>query len=119
MAASTTTYKLGRDAIADVPGVANDDIVDATINVSSTDLDVTVFKSTAITELVHMVGLIDISIDVNCTNVTEEVGFQGAFDIAGLPNTDFELVILNITEKPNQKGKVEYTVTYGFAEAAA
>lgn len=119
MSASTTTYKLGRDAIADVPGVANDDIVDATINVSSTDLDVTVFKTTAITELVHMVGLIDISIDVNCTNVTGVIGDQGPFDIAGLPNTDFELVILNITEKPNMKGKVEYTVTYGFAEAAA
>lgn len=119
MPASTTTYKLGRDAIATVPGVENDDIVDATINVSSTDLDVTVFKSTPITELVHMVGLIDISIDVNCTNVSQGIGFQDAFDIANLPNDDFELVILNITEKPNMKGKVEYTVTYGFAEAAA
>lgn len=119
MAASTTTYKLGRDSIATLPGVANDDIVDATISATATDLDVTVFKATAITELVHMAGLVDISIDVNCTHVSQAIGYQGAFDIADLPNVDFELVILDIKEKPNMKGKVEYTVTYGFAEAAA
>lgn len=116
---TTTTYKLGRDCIADVPGVANDDIIDATISVSGGDLDVTCFKATAVTEIVHMVGMVDITIDVNCTNVTGEIGDQDAFDIAGLPNTGYELVILDIKEKPNLKGKVEYTVSYGFAEAAA
>lgn len=113
----TTTYKLGRDAIADVPGVENDDIVDATINVSGGDLDVTVFKATALTEIVHMVGLVEITIDVNCTHVTGTVGLQDTFDIAGLPNTDFELVILDIKDSVTPKGRVEYTVTYGFAEA--
>lgn len=113
-----TTYKLGRDAIADVPGVDNDDVIDATISVSGADLDVTVFKATApLTELVHMVGLVEISIDVNCTNVTGSVGTQGNFDIAGLPNTGFQLVILDVKDKVTPKGKVEYTVTYGFAEA--
>lgn len=113
----TTTYKLGRDAIADVPGVENDDIVDATINVSGGDLDVTVFKATALTEIVHMVGLVEITIDVNCTNVTGAVGLQDTFDIAGLPTTGFELVILDIKDSVTPKGRVEYTVTYGFAEA--
>lgn len=116
MPASTTTYKLGRDCINDLPGVDNDDIIDCTINVSAADLDVTVFKATAIEELVHMAGIIDISIDVNCTHVTGAVGDEGAMDIAGLPN-DLNAVILDIQEKPNMKGKVEYTVKYGVTEA--
>lgn len=116
---TTTSYKLGRDCIADVPGVANDDIVDATINVTGNDLDVTCFKATAVSELVHMVGLVEITIDVNCTHVSGVIGDEGSFDIAGLPNTDFNLTILDIKEKPNLRGKVDYTVSYGFTEAAA
>ena len=116
---TTTTYKLGRDSIADIPGVENDDIIDATINVSAADLDVTAFKITPLTELVHMAGLVEITIDVNATNVDGAVGLQDTFDIAGLPNTGFELVILDVKDKVTPKGKVEYTVTYGFAEAEA
>lgn len=111
----TTTYKLGRDCINTLPGVTNDDIVDATINVSAADLDVTTFKATSIEEIVHMAGIVDITIDVNCTDVSGAEGDQGAYDIAGLP-TDLDAVILDIKEKPNLKGKVEYTVTYGLAE---
>jgi hypothetical protein len=115
MPAATTTYKLGRDCINVLPGVVNDDIIDATINVSAADLDVTVFKATAITELVHMAGIIDITIDVNCTNVD---GDEGAMEIAGLDDIqDLNAVILDIQEKPNMKGKVEYAVKYGVTEA--
>jgi len=116
MPASTTTYKLGRDCVNTLPGVENDDIIDCTINVSAADLDVTVFKATPITELVHMAGIIDISIDVNCTHATGAVGDEGTMDVAGLPS-DLNAVILDIQEKPNMKGKVEYTVKYGVTEA--
>jgi hypothetical protein len=118
MPAATTTYKLGRDCINVLPGVVNDDIIDATINVSAADMDVTVFKATAITELVHMAGIIDITIDVNCTNVDGVVGDEGAMEIAGLDDIqDLNAVILDIQEKPNMKGKVEYAVKYGVTEA--
>lgn len=119
MPASTTTYKLGRDCVNTLPGVDNDDIIDATINVSAADLDVTVFKATPITELVHMAGIIDISIDVNCTHVTGVVGDEGAMEIAGLEESELNAVILDIQEKPNMKGKVEYTVKYGVTEPEA
>lgn len=118
MPAATTTYKLGRDCINVLPGVENDDIIDSTVSVSAADMDVTVFKSTPITELVHMAGIIDISIDVNCTHVTGAVGDEGAMDVAGLPS-DLNAVILDIQEKPNMKGKVEYTVKYGVTEPEA
>jgi hypothetical protein len=116
MPATTTTYKLGRDCVNTIPGVQNDDIIDCTINVSAADLDVTVFKATAIEELVHMAGIIDISIDVNCTHVTGAVGDEDVMDVAGLPAA-LNAVILDIQEKPNMKGKVEYTVKYGVTEA--
>lgn len=116
---ATTTYKLGRDSIADIPGVDNDDVIDATINVSASDLDVTVFKSTPIDEIVHMAGLVEITVDVNCTNVEGAIGDHDTFSIAGLPTAGFELVILDIKDKVTPKGKVEYTVTYGFTEAEA
>lgn len=118
MPASTATYKLGRDCVNTLPGVENDDIIDCTINVSAADLDVTVFKATAIDELVHMAGIIDISIDVNCTHVDGVEGDEGAMDVAGLP-TDLHAVILDIQEKPNLKGKVEYAVKYGVTEPEA
>jgi hypothetical protein len=116
MPATTTTYKLGRDCVNALPGVDNDDIIDCTINVSAADLDVTVFKATAIEELVHMAGIIDISIDVNCTHVTGAVGDEDVMDVAGLPAA-LNAVILDIQDKPNMKGKVEYTVKYGVTEA--
>ena len=115
---TTTTYRLGRDCVADLPGVANDDIIDVTINVTADELEVTTFKSTPITKAEYMAGLIDVSIDVTCTHVTGAVGLADTYDVAGLP-ADLEAVILEIKEKPAPKGKVEYTVTYGLQEPAA
>lgn len=111
----TTTYKLGRDCINILPGIENDNIIDSTVNVSASDLDVTTFKATTITEIVHMAGLVDVSIDVNCTNHDCAIGDEGAMDIAGLPST-LNAAVLDIKEKPNLKGKVEYTITYGLTE---
>lgn len=114
----TTTYKLGRDCVASLPGVANDDIIDVTINVTADELDVTTYKATAITKPDYMAGLIEVSFDVVCTHVTGAVDDKGEYDVAGLP-TDLHAVILEIKEKPGIKGKVEYTVTYGLQEPAA
>ena len=115
---TTTSYKLGRDCVSELPGVENDDIIDVTINVTADEQDVTTFKSTPITAPVYMAGLIDVSIDVTCTHTTGSVDDAGAYDVAGLP-TDLHAVILEIKEKPGIKGKVEYTVTYGLQEPAA
>lgn len=114
----TTTYKLGRDCVSELPGVNNDDIIDVTINVTADELDVTTYKSSPITRVDYMAGLIDVSIDVTCTNHAGAVGLVGDYDVAGLP-TDLDAVILEIKEKPAIKGKVEYTVTYGLQEPAA
>lgn len=105
-------YKLGRNAIATVPGVENDDIKDATINVSAEQLDVTVFGSAALTDSKFMAGLVDVTVDVACTNHSATVGQTGPLDIADLPAT-VDGVVLNISEKVTPRGVVEYTVSYG------
>lgn len=111
------TYKLGRDCVATLPGVANDDIIDVTINVSGNQLDVTTFKTTALTQWEYMAGLVDITIDVKATHCSGEVGDVGTCDVADLPS-DLQATILDIKIKPNMKGMVEYTVSYGLQPAA-
>lgn len=111
-----TQYKLGRDAVADLPGVTNSDIRDVTINVSADELDVTTFGTTAITEASFMPGLIECTIDVVCTNHTAAVGDTGAQDVAGLPS-DLQATVLNISERVTPRGMVEYTINYGLAPA--
>lgn len=108
----TTTYKLGRDAVANLPGVSNDDIRDVTINASANQLDVTTFKSVPLTQWEYMAGLVDVTIDVVCTHTTAVVNDEAAVDIAGLP-TDLNAVVLDVKESVSPKGVVEYTVSYG------
>lgn len=112
----TTTYKLGRDAVATLPGMDNDDIIDVTINVSADELDVTTFGTTAITAPVYMAGLIDVTIDVSCTAHTAVIGNKGTLDVAGLPN-GYDAVVVDVKEAVNPKGKAEFTVTYGLIES--
>lgn len=114
----TTTYKLGRDAVTDLPGMQNCDIIDVTVNVSADQLDVTTYGATALTEPVYMAGLVDISIDVSCTNTTATIGQRGAFDVASLPS-DFDAIVLDVKESANPQGKAEFTVTYGLVETGA
>jgi hypothetical protein len=110
----TTTYKLGRDCVATLPGVTNDDIITVTANVQTNQQDVTTFKATALTEAVYMAGLTDITIDVTCTSHDATVGDVGACNVAGLGDGDgLEATVLEIKEAVTPKGKVEYTVSYG------
>lgn len=105
-------YKLGRDAVATLPGVSNDDIVDVTVNVSADELDVTVFKATALTAASYQAGLVDITIDVVCRNHTADVGDTGTQTVAGLPS-DLDASVLSVSERVTPRGVVEYTVSYG------
>lgn len=113
----TTSYKLGRDAVALLPGVENDDIMDVTINVTADQIEVTTFKSTPLTQWEYMAGLVDIKIDVKCSHCTCVVGDVGPYDIADLPG-DLECSVLDVKIKPNMKGVVEYTVSYGLSPTA-
>lgn len=112
---SVTTYKLGRDAVADLPGVDNEDIVDVTINVSANQLDVTTFKTVPLTSYEYMAGLADITIDVTCRDHDAEVGDSGTQAVAGLPN-DLKAEVLEIKESVTPKGLVEFTISYGLRE---
>jgi len=112
---SVTSYKLGRDAVADLPGVENEDIVDVTINVSANQLDVTTFKTIPLTKYEYMAGLADITIDVMCRKHTAEVTDSGPQDVAGLPD-DLEAEVLEIKESVTPKGLVEFTISYGLRE---
>lgn len=113
----TTSYKLGRNAVADLPGVDNDDIRDVTINVSAEQLDVTTFKAVPLTSWEYMAGLTDITIDVTCTQHTAQVTDEGLLAIADLP-TDLQATVLTIQERITPRGVVEYTITYGIAPPA-
>lgn len=108
---TTTTYKLGRDAIASLPGLDNEDIRDATINVSADELDVTTFKAQPITHSVIMAGLVDITIDVPCVKHTAAIGDRDTADIAGFQNID--AVVLDIKQNVTPRGIVEFTISYG------
>lgn len=109
-------YKLGRDAVATLPGMDNDDIVDVTVNVTADELDVTTFGTTALTAAKYQAGMIDITIDVTCRNHTADVGDTGAQAVAGLPTT-LHAAVLNVSEKVTPRGVVEYTVSYGLVPA--
>lgn len=115
---STVAYKLGRDAVAQLPGVDNADIRDVTINVTADELDVTTFLSTAITEAAYMPGLIDCTIDVVCMHHSATVGATGSQDVAGLPS-DLEATVLTINDRVTPRGVVEYTISYGLSPAGS
>lgn len=106
------TYKLGRECVATLPGVTNDNIQDVTISVQGTEIDVTVFKATALTQVESTVGLSDVTIDVNCTAHTATIGTQGAMTLASLDG-ELEAVVVDVKERVTPKGLVEYTVSYG------
>lgn len=108
----TAKYKMGRDCVAELPGVENDDIKDVTINAAAEELDITVFKAQPIDKAVYAAGLVDLTIEVSCTKHTATVGQHGAQGVAGI-DTAFEAIVLDVVEKATPKGVVEYTVTYG------
>jgi hypothetical protein len=110
------TYKLGRSCVADVPGIVNDDIMDVDMNVQGTEEDVTVFKSTAVTNIETMVTLADVSFDVTCTAHDCAVGDEGDFVLAGMDTEDngLQAVVLDIKMAGlTPKGVQQWTVSYG------
>lgn len=108
---AVTTYKLGRDAIADLPGMANDDIRDVTVTVSADELEVTTFATTVRTHSVYMTGLLDATFDVTCVEHTATLGQRGPATILSLDGLD--AIVLDIKESATPKGVAEFTVTYG------
>lgn len=110
---TTTTYKLGRDAVLTLPGVDNDNVRSATISASANQLDVTTFKSVPLTSWEYMAGLIDVTLDVVCTSHTAAVEDRGLAEIAGFDSQSMDAIVLEVKESVSPKGVVEYTVTYG------
>lgn len=111
----STTYKLGRDAVATLPGVNNDDIVEVTINVSASQLDITTFDLAPLTKNEYMAGLTEITIDVVCRNHTAVVGLSGSQTVAGLPSS-LHAEVLDVKETATPKGVVEFTISYGLRD---
>lgn len=107
----TVSYKLGRDAVCTLTGVANDDVKSVTINAAATQIDVTTFKDVPLTSWEYMAGLIDATIDVVCVAHTANVSDRAAATIAGI--TGLDAVVLEIRESVNPKGMVEFTISYG------
>lgn len=108
----TSTYKLGRDCVASLPGMSNDDIKAVSLKASATQLDVTTFKDVPLTQWEYMAGLIDVSLDVTCTNTTAVVGDKGSAGVAGLAYFNLDAIVTEVQESVTPKGVVEYTVTY-------
>lgn len=113
--ATTTTYVLGRDCVAELPGVNNNDVMSVSLNVSANELDVTTFQDVPVTDAVFMAGLVDVTIDVTCTNHGATVGQFGDCKIAGLDDYSAEVkaIVLDIKEAATPQGLVEYTLSYG------
>lgn len=107
-------YKMGRDCVATVPGVSNNDIIDVDVNVQGNEIDVTTFAATgSVTEVKTMIGLADVSFDVNCTAHNATVGQTGPLTLAHLDDT-LSAVVLDIKlNGVTPKGLVQYTVSYG------
>jgi hypothetical protein len=114
------TYKIGRKQITTAPGVENDDIKSASLKVSGSEQDVTVFKAAPLTQIETMVGLVDITFEIVCTATTAQRGDSGAFVIGGLDGSaiDLDAIVTEVKLGVTPKGMREYTVSYGMKAAA-
>lgn len=113
------TYKIGRKQVTTAPGVDNGDIKSASLKVSGSEQDVTVFKSTPLTQIETMVGLVDITFEIVCTATTAERGDSGSFIIGGLDGSAMQLdaIVTEVKMGVTPKGIREYTVSYGVKAA--
>ncbi len=109
------TYKIGRKQVTAAPGVNNDDIKSASLKVSGSEQDVTVFKATPLTQIETMIGLVDITFEIVCTATTAERGDTGSFEIGGLDgdSIDLDAIVTEVKLSVTPKGMREYTVSYG------
>lgn len=113
------TYKLGRNQVTTAPGVDNDDIKSVSMKISGNDLDVTVFKSTPLTQLESMVGLVDVTFEIICTDTTATRGLTGAFTVGSLDGSTLQLeaIVTEVKLSVTPKGMQQYTVSYGVKAA--
>jgi|NOAtaT_6_FD_contig_31_6187202_length_976_multi_7_in_0_out_0_2 hypothetical protein len=113
------TYKIGRKQITTAPGVDNDDIKSASLKVSGSEQDVTVFKATPLTQIETMIGLVDITFEIVCTDTDAQRGDSGAFVIGGLDGSTMQLdaIVTEVKMGVTPKGMREYTVSYGMKAA--
>lgn len=114
------TYILGRDQSCTAPGVENDDIKKVALKVSGSEQDVTVFKSTALTQIETMIGLVDISFEITAMATTAEVGDFGTFEIGNLDGgaLSIDAVVTDVKMSVTPKGVQEYTISYAIKAAA-
>ena len=114
------SYILGRDQVTTAPGVVNDDIQNVELKLSGSEQDVTVFKSSALTRIETMVGLVDVSFEITCTNATATVGMSGAFEVGNLDGDTLSLdaVVTDVKLTVTPKGVMQYVVSYGVKPAA-
>lgn len=111
-------YQLGRECVAALPGVANDDIMDVNVDVSGQEVDVTTFKDVPVEEVLTQVAISDVTIEVTCTHHSAEVGDQQACTVAGL--TGLDAVVLKIAMGGlSPKGVRTYTISYGVIPSEA
>jgi len=109
------TYKIGRKQITTAPGVDNDDIKSASLKVSGSEQDVTVFKAAPLTQIETMIGLVDITFEIVCTATSAVRGDSGSFVIGGLDgdSIDLDAIVTEVKLGVTPKGMREYTVSYG------
>jgi hypothetical protein len=112
---------LGREQVSDIPGVDNDDIESVEISADGDELDATVFKSTALTQMETQVGLVDISVVCNCTHHTATVGQQGTFEVGKVDDVSLEseLVVIDIEKSVTPKGREGFKISYALTHADA
>ena len=109
------TYILGRNQVVTAPGIAsNDDVKSVKLKVSGSEQDVTVFKSTALTQLETMVGLVDMSFEIVCTHTTATIGQSGSFEIGNVDGNTIQVdgVVLDVKMGVTPKGVQQCTVSY-------
>ncbi len=113
------TYILGRDQVTTAPGVVNDDIKRASLKVSGSEQDVTVFKATALTQIETMVGLVDMTFEIVATHTTATIGQSGAFELGNVDGADLsaDAVVTDVRMNVTPKGVKEFTVSYAIKQA--
>lgn len=114
------TFILGRDQVASLPGVENDDIEQVTITYAGDELDATVFGAAPLTAMVTQVGLVDISIECTCTDHTAARGQKGSFEVGNSTSADLvaDAVVMEIKKTVTPKGREGYTISYSLCDAA-
>lgn len=115
------TYILGRDQVTTAPGIDNDDIDTVELKVSGSEEDVTVFKSTPLSQIETMVTLVDISFEITATATTATIGMDGPFVVGNLDGGDLSIdaVVTDVKLTVNPKGMQQWVVSYAVKPAAA